>query len=124
MSASSFDLEIDQGSSFYRKLILQDEDEVPVDLTGSTFRGQIRRFPGDIALLAQFTCTVLDQTTNEGEVEVTLTAAQTAALPTGRQGVPQRRDQTYAYDIERVFTDGTVQRVMQGLVTMSPEVTR
>jgi hypothetical protein len=42
MSAKQ-DFNIDQGSDFEFIMTLKDESETPIDLTGHTFTGQIRR---------------------------------------------------------------------------------
>ena len=50
-----------------------------------------------------------------GEISITLTAAQTANVKAGR----------YVYDLELVNSNTTtVERVVEGIVTVYPEVTR
>jgi hypothetical protein len=127
MAAGTLDLNLEQGVDFLRKLIFQD-NAVPTpnleDLTGQSFRGQIRQSISNPAIVVAFTFTILDQTTNRGEVEFSLTNAQTTSIPLRAQNSVTREAQDFAYDIERVFTDGRVERVLQGIVKVSPEVTR
>jgi hypothetical protein len=52
--------------------------------------------------------------TNAGVITVSLTATETAALAAGR----------YVYDLEMVSSGGLVTRLLEGVVTVSPEVTR
>ncbi|WP_301361832.1 hypothetical protein [Stutzerimonas nitrititolerans] len=85
----------------------------PVDLTGATARMQIRAGIGGALLLELTTENGGLAITGPGTLVRTLSAAQTAAL-TWTEGV---------YDLEVEYADGTVQRYLQGKVTVSREVT-
>lgn len=85
----------------------------PVDLTGATARMQIRAGIGGALLLELTTENAGLAITGPGTLVRTLSAAQTAAL-TWTEGV---------YDLEVEYADGTVQRYLQGKVTVSREVT-
>jgi len=59
--------------------------------------------------------TVVITTPVSGEITLTLTAAQTANVKAGR----------YVYDLELVRSNTlTVERVVEGIVTVYPEVTK
>lgn len=85
----------------------------PVDLTGAKARMQIRAGLGGALLLELTTENGGLAITGPGTLVRTLSAAQTAAL-TWTDGV---------YDLEVEYADGTVQRYLQGAVTVSREVT-
>lgn len=85
----------------------------PVDLTGAKARMQIRAGLGGALLLELTTENDGLAITGPGTLIRTLSAAQTAAL-TWTDGV---------YDLEVEYADGTVQRYLQGAVTVSREVT-
>ncbi|WP_312115326.1 hypothetical protein [Stutzerimonas nitrititolerans] len=85
----------------------------PVDLTGAAARMQIRAGIGGALLLELTTENAGLAITGPGTLVRTLSAAQTAAL-TWTEGV---------YDLEVEYADGTVQRYLQGKVTVSREVT-
>lgn len=85
----------------------------PVDLTGAKARMQIRAGLGGALLLELTTENGGLAITGPGTLIRTLSAAQTAAL-TWTDGV---------YDLEVEYADGTVQRYLQGAVTVSREVT-
>lgn len=123
MGAANLDFEIEQGASFYRKLTIKDSVPALVDLTGYVYSGQIRTGPGQTPILASFSFNILNQATNKGEVEVTLTPADTAALPIKKQSGPGRSDISYAYDIFVTYPNGTKDRVLYGKVKVSPRVT-
>ena len=124
MAAGKLDFYLEQGTDFLRKLIFQDSTPALEDLTGQTFRGQIRKSISDATIVVSFTFNILNQTTNRGEVEFSLTNIQTSGIVLKPQNVVTREPQEFAYDIEREFTDGRVERVLEGIVKVSPEVTR
>lgn len=104
-------LVIDQGSDFVATLDIEDSIGTPIDLGPYNVRGQIRKTYTSITA-TDIGCT---KTTNQGEVKLTLTAVQTSAMRDGR----------YVYDIEIVHaTLGTVIRVVEGQVTVTPRATR
>lgn len=86
----------------------------PVDLTGATARMQIRAGLGGAVLLELTTENGGLAITGPGTLTRTLSATETAAL-TWTDGV---------YDLEVEYADGTVQRYLQGAVTVSREVTK
>ncbi|HEY1027434.1 MAG TPA: hypothetical protein VGE28_07345 [Pseudomonas sp.] len=85
----------------------------PVDLTGATARMQIRAQLGGAVLLELTTENGALAITGLGTITRTLSAAQTAALAWTEA----------VYDLEVQYPDGTVQRYLQGAVTVSREVT-
>lgn len=104
-------LVIDQGSDFTATLDLEDSIGNSLDLTDYNVRGQIRKAYTSLG----FTSISCSKTTNIGEIKLHLTAAQTSTLKDGR----------YVYDIEIVHaTNGTVIRVVEGQITVTPRVTR
>lgn len=84
---------------------------VPTDITGWTAKGQIRKSKlKSSPLLAEFT---FDIEGPEGNVNATLSAAQTDALKTGGW-----------YDIEVTSASGDVVRIAQGKVRLDRAVTQ
>lgn len=82
MSApAAFDFPITQGESFRMELAL-DIGGTPLDLTGATFAGQIRREARAAESLAAFAFEIGDAA--GGKVVAQLSPATTAALPIGR----------------------------------------
>ena len=112
MSAGSYDMFIDQGSDFAIEFQIS-EDGVFRDLTGFFVRAQIRLSKVSSNVAATFTCYVSDAL--EGKIEVTLPNSESKKLFAGK----------YSYDIE-LYTagDATVNRIIQGNITVSSEVTR
>lgn len=127
MAAAKLNLYLEQGSSFYRKLRFTDNatpTPAPINLTGMTFAGKIRKNISDVAEILSFTCTILNQSTNPGEMTITLTAIETAGIVLKKQTVQQRVTEPFCYDLELTYPSGTVERILEGVVNISPEVTR
>ena len=105
-------LYIDQGSTFSTTVYVKNDDETAFDLTAHTAAGQIRK-SYSTSTKVDFTLEIADPATL-GQINASLTATQTATLEEGR----------YVYDIEVTSTSGTVTRVLEGIITVSPQVTR
>ena len=116
MASFKVSLKIDQGATFTKVVTWKTSPSTPVDLTGCTARMQVRSKVDSPTVLLSLSTTdgsiVLGGTA--GTVTLKLSATQTAAI-TWTTGV---------YDLEVVFSDGTVKRLIQGSVSVSPEVTR
>ena len=125
MAAGNHDILIEQGATFKMVFIITDETSSRVDLTGLTFRGMVKKAFTDSLSQATFTFNVLDQTVldTRGRVEVYLTAEETASIAVYSKG-PVRSINTMVYDIESEDLEGVVIRWVQGLASVSPEVTK
>ena len=112
MAAGTYNILVEQGSTFSQKVTVK-EDGSPRDLTGYSARAQIRPTRTSTTLTATFTCTIA--TPSNGEILMELSPSVTAAITDGR----------YYYDLEIYSSgDSIVNRLLQGEVTVSPEVTR
>lgn len=122
INAGQLDIQIDQGATFLLQFQVLDESGVAVSLTGATIRGQVRTAPESSTIIATFTGTVTDA--GEGEGQISLTAAQTAAIVAGASGRGQRDLTEFVYDCEILYADTTVQRILEGAAYLSPEVSK
>jgi hypothetical protein len=115
MSAGIFHLKIEQGADFEESFQFLDDAEEPLDFTDCTARMQIRETLSDAESLLSLTTEngrlIVDEPS--GTITMQLTATTTASLASG--GV---------YDLEAVFPDGEVQRLLKGLAALDKEVTR
>lgn len=115
MSAAIHDIVVDQGATFEFVVGLEDGLGQAYDLTGASARMQGRSTVGAGTTLFSLT-TASGITIDEaaGVVTVTISDTATAALDF----------ETGVYDLEVEEADGTVLRILQGVVTLSREVTR
>lgn len=110
------DIVIQQGATFILSVTLEDESEQAIDLTGATARMQGRERIDDSATLFSLTSGAGDIVIDASAGSVTVTIADTAT--------DDYTFETGVYDLEVIESDGTVLRVLQGVVTLSKEVTR
>ena len=110
--ASISNLAIDQGTTFSVTIQVADDSGSLRNLTGFTGRAQLKRSYYTNSNVA-FTITI--DNPGEGEIDMSLTAEQTSALRPGR----------YVYDLELVNNStNSVERIVEGIVTIYPEVTK
>ena len=102
---------IDQGTTFSTTISVTLADGTVRDLTGYTFRSQMRKSYYTNTYIA-FTCTA--PTPANGEIILSLTDTQTTAIKAGR----------YLYDLEIVSPASVVERIVEGIITVYPEVTK
>ena len=128
MPAARYDLHIEQGSTLDRDLLIK-VNGAPFDLTDWVPSGQIRKTHRSIDIVAtfSFTCPTTGYSLTDGRMTLLLAADITAAMPCGETETDARSK--YVYDIELTgrtgsVHDGEVKRLMEGIVYVSPEVTR
>ena len=126
MLAGVYNITIEQGSTFGRLISLEQPD-IAADPTGATFeeynlsghtaRMQIRRTVESTSTMLSLTTEnggiVINPGTPDNEIEIAISAANTATLTT--DGV---------YDLEIINNGGAVSKVIRGTITLIPEVTR
>lgn len=124
MAAAKLDLEIEQGTTFLRTCTIKDINGDPVDISDWTFAGQIRVKYDSTDIEAAFTFVVLNQTTSKGKFTFGLSADDSAAISVSPSGNEDCKKLTsYVYDIETT-RGGITERLLEGGVFVSPEVTR
>jgi len=121
MAAGRYDFTIEQGATLTRQVTWQDSVGSPIDLTGYTISGKIKRKTSDVQALVSFTITVTNAAL--GQFTFSLTASQTATLPVKHGLDGQKEILECVYDIEAV-TGSTVYRILEGVCSISPEVTK
>lgn len=105
------DLTITRGDTETLVVTLTTDGTTPIDVTGRTYRAQIRQAQDSRTIKASFTCTVTDGA--NGVVTCVLSAADSATLPVGIS----------YWDLEETAS-GVVTTVLSGTVTVLADVTR
>ena len=109
--AAVANLSIDQGATFTSDITVKDITGNVFDLTGYTAVAKLAKgYSSTRTRTAMTTAFATDRTT--GVLTISLTATQTAALD------PER----YVYDVEIISSTNTVTRVLEGIITVRPEV--
>lgn len=103
-------INIDQGTTFQTTINITDEDDNIVDLTGYSGVAQLRKHytsSNSVSFVVSISPAI-------GTVTLSLNANTTATVSAGR----------YVYDCELTDTNGAVTRLLEGIVTITPQVTR
>ena len=112
--ADTYDIQIDAGATFRLQVQHLDDDDVAVNLTGYSARMHVRE----------------DVTSDDTVIELTSSSGITITAETGTLDIVIAASVTkdlvgpYVYDLEIESGAGVVDRLLQGSITISPEVTR
>lgn len=106
-------LVLDQGTTFQEFIIYTDAAKTPIDISGFSARAQMRRAYTSANAIT-FTANVVASA--NGNISLNLSAAETANIKSGR----------YVYDVEIYDSSNVVivHRVIEGIITVNPEVTK
>lgn len=116
MSCNDTNLEIRQGTTFQRLLIIEDGDEVPVDLTGYDFVGIAKLSYDETDAAFTFSFEIRDQTAFPGQVYWNLTASETTPL--------EITDNTiYIYNVLMIQPSTDPLNIIQGQIIVEPVIT-
>lgn len=102
---------VDQGSDYSSTITVEDVLGDVANLVGFTARGQVRKTYSSITKY-DFIASIPSPT--KGIIEIKLPNSATSDMRHGR----------YVYDVEVVSSDGTVTRVIEGQLEITPSVTR
>lgn len=109
--ATKANLVIDQGSTYSTTLNLTDDNGDPLSLTGYQANSQIRKWYTSSNSVT-FSTSI---NVSSGAITLSLTSEQTNNMVAGR----------YVYDLEITETStNTTSRLVEGIVTVTPGVTR
>tara|TARA_A100001201_G_scaffold139195_1_gene130885 strand:- start:56 stop:388 length:333 start_codon:yes stop_codon:yes gene_type:complete len=109
--AARADIIIDQGTTFETVVTVTNDDGDVVDLTNYEAASQIRKHHTSSSVTATF---VITNGGTNGQLTLTLSSSATGGIESGR----------YVYDVEVTTAAGVVSRVVEGIVTVNPQVTR
>lgn len=111
--AAYVELYMDQGATFNNVVNLSDDiTNASVNLQNFVVRSQMRRSYYSANATANIVCIVSNSA--NGEITMSLDAANTSSIKAGR----------YLFDLEILDNAGAVTRVLEGIITVTPEVTR
>jgi hypothetical protein len=107
--ATKVNIVIDQGTTFETTINLTNEDGTSLEVTGDWYaRAQIRKHYTSSNAVSFAT------DLSNGALILSLSEAQTANMVAGR----------YVYDVELIDASNNVSRLIEGVVTLTPEVTK
>lgn len=107
------ELYIDQGTTFNNIINVTDDiTNAPINVYGYTITSQMRRSYYSANASANIICTITNAT--NGEVTMSMSAANTAIIKAGR----------YLFDIKTTNTGNVTSRIVEGIITVTPQVAR
>lgn len=109
--ATISNLFIDAGSAFNNIISLTASNGLPLNLTGYTAKSQIRK---SYTSTISHTFTASIYSAPLGKVKLELTEIQTEAITPGR----------WLYDVEITSSGGVKTRVIEGIITVTPQITQ
>ncbi len=118
MAAANYDILIEQGATFKLNLRWKDGDGNGIDLDGYEARMQIRKSSQSNNVELELTSDGSDESITFGSDYGFINIEVDANITSGfdiRRGV---------YDLELIAPSGEITRLIQGSVTISPEVTK
>jgi len=101
---------IDQGTDYQVTVNVRDANTTAISLTGFTGQAQLRKY---YTSSRKYDFSVI-VSANTGEVTMAMSAANTANIAAGR----------YVYDCVLVSNTNVVSRIVEGIVTINPRVSR
>jgi len=111
--AAYVELYVDQGTTFNNVINITDDlTNDYVNVSGYTVTSQLRRSYYSASPSANITCSITDAP--NGEITLSMTAANTALIKAGR----------YLFDVRTVDRASITSRIVEGIITITPRVTQ
>lgn len=111
--AAFVELYLDQNATFTNVINITDDlTNTPINVGAYTITSQMRRSYYSANASANIVCQITDAA--NGEIRMSLDAANTANLKPGR----------YLFDVRSADNAGSVTRLVEGIITVTPSVTR
>ena len=109
--ATISNLFVDAGANYSNIITVSASNGQALNLTGYTVASQLRKSYSSSQSFA-FTASVYDAAS--GKIRLQLTPTQSESIPAGR----------WLYDVEISSPSGTKTRVIEGIVTVNPQITQ
>ena len=100
---------LDQGCTFSKVITAKDSAGANVTISSGSAAGKLRQSYHSSNNVFTFTTAV-----DGSNVTISLTSTQTTSIPDGN----------YVYDVEYTQSGGDIERVVEGIITVSPEATK
>jgi hypothetical protein len=110
--AQFIELDLDQGTDFNIDLDLTNDDGVAINVTNYTFTSSIRKSFYSLNPTANLTVSI--HSAANGNITLSMNAATTTNIKPGR----------YLFDVKQVDAQNTKSRVIEGIITVNPQVTK
>lgn len=109
--ATQANIFIDQGANYSNIVTVSGTNGNALDLTGYTVASQMRK---SYTSSTAYSLNATVYNASAGQVRMTLSASQSEVIPPGR----------YLYDLEIASGSGAKTRVVEGIATVTPQITQ
>ena len=117
MSAGKYDFTIEQGATFSLQVTWKDSTGTPINLTGYTISGKLKRKSLILQSLASFTCTPANQGTSPGVFTYFIKRNYKLHFQYLKASQVIKKKFTCVYDIQ-AQTGSTVYRLLEGVIVL------
>lgn len=110
--AQFVELDLDQGTDLSYDLDLTNDDGSPIDVTGFSFTSSMRKSFYSRSVTANLTITIADAA--NGNVVLSMNSNTSTTIRAGR----------YVFDVKQKDASNTYTRIVEGIITVLPQVTK
>lgn len=111
--AAYVELYIDQGTTFNNIINLTDDlTNASINASGYSVTSQMRRSYYSANATANISCSITNPA--NGEITMSMTSGETANIKAGR----------YVFDVKVIDPTNSVLRILEGTITVTPQVTK
>lgn len=128
MRTRNLGISLDQGADFSVVIGICGVNG-PIDITGYTFKSEMRATTNSASpVVAEFQFEILNQFTNKGQVQWSLPNASSSEseiiTSVATPLISKRQTTPFLFDVKMKDTAGTITRIIQGIIFVSPEATQ
>lgn len=110
--AQFVELNLDQGADFEFDVDLMESDGTPIDVTNYTFSSSLRKSYYSSTATANMTVSIIDAA--NGNVLLSMNSSTTSNIKAGR----------YLFDVKQINSANSTTRLVEGIITVLPQVTK
>lgn len=110
--AQFIELNLDQGTDFEFDLDLMEADGTAINVTNYTFSSSVRKSYYSYTSTANMSVTIVDAA--NGNVLLSMNSATTSNIKAGR----------YLFDVKQINDANVTTRLVEGIITVLPQVTK
>lgn len=126
MKTRNLGIILDQGTDFNLVIGISGSNG-PIDITGYEFLSEMKATTDpESPVVAEFEFTILNQTTNKGQLKWFLDEVTAAEILTSVATPLYSKRQTtpFVFDVKMKDTSDTIRRIIQGIIYVSPQATQ
>ena len=113
-----YDIIVNQGDDYSLQMIISNNDDVPIDITGYQFTCKVRETAESQEIILEAECVIHDAP--NGVLNINFSSNDTSNIDT--DGEYYGEPNSYYYDVQQTNTNGQKERIIQGKFIVSPGI--